>query len=164
MKLSVSMTRRETLLGWVYLLFSMFILPVAVYLINDLLSLQLSDTEVNLIYMGLNFLAIALIFRRFLTASVKSAANKPWRVLAFAAAGFALYYLGSLMVAMVIVFVSPDFMNVNDSAVIGLFEEHSAWMAVSTVLLVPITEETLYRGLLFQGFHITCRILQGFKL
>ena len=75
MKLSISMTRRETLLGWVYLLISLFVLPVALYLVNELLNKPLSDTEVNLAFMGLNFLAVGVIFRRFLTASVKVAAN-----------------------------------------------------------------------------------------
>ena len=35
----------------------------------------------------------------------------------------------------------------------GLFQEHPAMMAFTTVFLVPITEETLYRGLFFQGFQ-----------
>ena len=159
MKLSISMTRRETILGWIHLLFSLFALPVVLYLINGLLNGPLSDTEVNLAFMGLNFLAVGLIFRRFLTSSVKAAANRPWRVLTFAAAGFALYYLGSIAIATVIVFVSPDFSNVNDNAVIGLFQEHAALMSIFTVLLVPVAEETLYRGLLFQGFQRKSRLL-----
>ena len=40
MKLSISMTRRETILGWVYLLISLFVLPVVLYLINGVLTLQ----------------------------------------------------------------------------------------------------------------------------
>lgn len=159
MKLSISMTRRETLLGWVYLLISLFVLPVALYLVNELLNKPLSDTEVNLAFMGLNFLAVGVIFRRFLTASVKVAANKPWRVLAYAAAGLALYFLGSFAIGIVIVFVAPDFSNVNDNAVMGLFQEHAALMAIFTVLLVPVAEESLYRGLLFQGFQRKSRVL-----
>lgn len=159
MKLSISMTRRETVLGWIYLLLSLFVLPVVLYLINGLLNGPLSNTEVNLAFMGLNFLAVGLIFRRFLTSSVKAAANRPWRVLAYAAAGFVLYQLGSILIAIAIVFVSPDFSNVNDNTVIGLFQEHATLMSISTVLLVPVAEESLYRGLLFQGFQRKSRLL-----
>ncbi len=158
MKLSICMTRRETLVGWCYLLFSMFFLPLALVLLNGLLENPLSETEINLVFLGLNFMAVAVIFRRFLTASVKAAWSTPWRCLRFSAFGFALYYLFSLVVAGIILWISPDFSNVNDDTVIGLFEEHPALMSFTTILLVPITEETLYRGLLFQGFQRKSRL------
>lgn len=159
MKLSISMTRRETLLGWSYLLISIFVLPFALVLPNLMLPDPLSETEINLVFMGLNFLAVALIFRKFLTVSVRAAADRPWQVLKSAGAGFAMYYLGSAMIVSVIFRISPAFSNVNDATVIGLFDEHPALMTIATVLLVPITEETLYRGLLFQGFQRKNRVL-----
>ena len=158
MKLSISMTRRETILGWSYLLFSMFFLPLALVLLNEFLQNPLSETEINLIYLGLNFVAVAVIFRRFLTDSVMAAWRTPWRCLRFALFGFVLYYLFSLVIAGVILWISPDFSNVNDDAVINLFEEHKTLMSITTILLVPITEETLYRGLLFQGFQRKSRL------
>ena len=63
------------------------------------------------------------------------------------------------MIVSLILRISPDFINVNDATVIALFDEHPALMTVATVLLVPITEETLYRGLLFQGFQRKSRVL-----
>ena len=158
MKLSIYMTRRETMLGWCYLLFSMFFLPLALVLVNTVLGNPLSETEINLVFLGLNFIAVAVIFRKFLTASVKKALATPWRCLRFAAFGFALYYLFSLAVAALILWISPDFSNVNDDTVLELFQEHPALMSFTTILLVPITEETLYRGLLFQGFQRKSRL------
>ena len=159
MKLSISMTRRETLLGWSYLLISLFLLPIALVLGNQYLQNPLSETEVNLVFLGLNFAVVALIFHRFLTASVQIALDKPWRCLRFALCGFVLYFLCSLLVSAAILYISPDFSNVNDDAVMGLFSEHPTLMSIATVLLVPITEETLYRGLLFQGFQRKSRLL-----
>ena len=159
MKLSISMTRRESTLGWVYLLLSIFVVPTALALANGMLRNPLSLTEINLIFLGLNFLAVALIFRRFLTTSVKAAADRLGRVIGFSALGFALYYAGSLVIAGLVLLIKPDFSNINDDTVIGLFDEHSALMAIATVLLVPITEETLYRGLFFQGFQRKSRLL-----
>ena len=159
MKLSVSTTQRENWLGWIYLLLSLFILPSILFFLNEFLPKPLSDTKIHLINIAINFMAVILIFQRFLTASVKVAANKPGRVLGFAALGFVLYYVLSVVIAGVILRISPDFSNVNDSTVIGLFVEHPALMAIATVLLVPVTEETLYRGLLFQGFQRKSRLL-----
>ena len=159
MKLSISMTRKETLLGWIYLLLNLFVLPLALVLVNQFLPHPLSETEINLVFMGMNFLAIALIFRRFLTASVKSAVNKPWRVLGFAGLGFVLYFLFAMVIGAIILQLAPDFSNVNDDTIIGLFDEHPALMAITTVLLVPVTEEVLYRGLLFQGLQRKNRVL-----
>ena len=65
MKLSISMTRRETLLGWSYLLINIFVLPFALALINVFLNTPLSDTACNLVYFGINFIATVVIFRRF---------------------------------------------------------------------------------------------------
>ena len=158
MKLSISMTRRETLLGWSYLLVSIFFLPLVLVLCNGFLHNPLSETELNLVFMGLNFVAVTVIFRKFLTASVKMAWNTHWRCLRFAVFGFALYYLCSLVIAGIILWVCPDFSNVNDDAVMGLFQEHGAFMSFATIFLVPITEETLYRGLLFQGFQRKSRL------
>ena len=159
MKLSISMNKNEKLLGWIYLVFSLFLLPFLLKLLNSLLGGILSDTIINLIFMVVNFAAVATIFQRFLANSVKSAANKPWRLLGFAVLGIGLYYVLSFVVALVIRHFFPDFSNVNDSTVMGLFSQYPALMTIATVLLVPVTEETLYRGLLFQGFHRKSRVL-----
>ena len=159
MKLSVSMTKNERILGWIYLVFSLFVLPFLLDFINGLLGGILTNTVINLIYMVMNFAAVALIFQRFLANSVKAGANRPWRLLGFATLGLVLYYVLSFVISAVIRHFFPNFANVNDSAVIGLFVQYPALMSVATVLLVPVTEETLYRGLLFQGFHKKSRLL-----
>ena len=159
MKLSISMTRREMLFGWCYLLISLFALPFALALLNGLLQNPLSLTEINLVFTGLNFLIVAVIFHRFLLSSVKIVKERPWRCLVFAGSGFLLYYLSSIVLSMLIVGFFPDFSNVNDGAVMELFQEYPRMMTLSTVILVPITEETLYRGLCFQGLHRKNRLL-----
>ena len=55
--------------------------------------------------------------------------------------------------------IDPEFANVNDQSIAQMAEKHYALMVFFTVLLVPITEETLYRGLLFQGLQRKSRVL-----
>ena len=47
----------------------------------------------------------------------------------------------------------PDFANVNDASIATMMGEHFVITAVGTVLLVPITEELLYRGVVFRGLY-----------
>ena len=159
MKLSISMTRRETLLGWSYLLISMFVLSFAFSFVNSLLPSPLSDTLLNLIYFALNFLSAVVIFHRFLGVSVKAALATPWRCLRFAALGFFLYYLSVTLLGQVTIRLYPDFINVNDTSISQLSKEHYTLWALATVWLVPISEELFYRGLVFQGLQREHRML-----
>ena len=47
----------------------------------------------------------------------------------------------------------PDFSNVNDNAILELSQEHPGLFAFGTILLVPVAEEVIFRGSLFQGFY-----------
>ncbi len=156
MKLSVSMTRRETLLGWSYLLFSLFVLPTILRLTADLLGFPLSPTALNILYFVTNFVCVVGIFHKFLWASVKIAWAKPWKCLWCALKGILCYYLFTFLVSFLIMpLVGPDFSNVNDNSILELAKEHTGIFAFGTVLLVPVAEETFYRGLLFQGNYRT---------
>lgn len=148
------MTRRETALGWCYLLFSMFALPFILVFFPSL-----SVTEVNLIYFFLNFLSVILVFHRFLWVSVKKAARTPWQCLRFAVYGFGLYYLLSLLLSRCILLIDPDFFNVNDASLLDMTREHTTLMILATVFLVPVYEEVMYRGLFFLGLHKKSRLL-----
>jgi len=153
MKLSISTTRRETLFGWIYWLVSLFVLPTVLTLILVLLGQPVSDSTLNLVYFFVNFLAVLGIFYRFLWESLKAAANKPLKCLIVAVVGYIGYFAAMWVVALAITAIEPDFSNVNDNAILGMMGEHTAFMVFGTVFLVPITEETLYRGLLFQSLH-----------
>ena len=147
------------MLGWSYLLFSMFVLPFVISFGTYALGLSISETLLNLIFFGVNFTAVALIFRRFLSASVKVMTSAPWRTLRFAFFGIVLYFAGMHLVSLGILRIYPDFSNVNDEAVSQMTQEYTIVMNLFTILLVPITEETLYRGLLFQGLQRKNRVL-----
>lgn len=159
MKLSISMTRRERLLGWSYLLISMFVLPFALAILNALWDYPLSETELNLVFFGINFIATVVIFRKFLRGCLLEAKKNLWKCLKAALFGFLLYRAGSILFAAVTLLLRPDFSNVNDQNIMGLFQEHPVLLSLWTVFLVPVYEELLYRGLLFQGFQRKSRLL-----
>lgn len=153
MKLSISTTKRQTLLGLSYLLISMFVLPVVLVLCNALLKNPLSETAINLVYFGLNFAVVIGIFHGFLWESLKAFWRAPWKSLRSALIGLALYFGATFVIGFAITHIDPDFVNVNDDNIMGLFDEYAALMTLTAVILVPITEEMLYRGVLFQSLQ-----------
>ena len=159
MKLSISMTRRERLLGWSYLLVCMFVLPVSLALVNLRLDNPLSDAEINLVFFGINVAATGIIFHRFFYASLLAFKENLWKCLKFALLGFLLYWAGSILFSVITLALRPDFANANDQNIMGLLEEYPTLLTLFTIFLVPAYEELLYRGLLFQGFQQKNRLL-----
>ena len=152
MKLSVSTTHKENLLGCGYWLISLFVLPTLLQLAAYLLGTSLSLSVLNILYFVINFACVVGIFHKFLLSSVKIALTKPWRCLWCAGKGLIIYYfLTFLVTVLVYPWVGPDFSNVNDDAIIELAQEHTAIFTFGTVFFVPVAEEVFYRGLLFQG-------------
>ena len=159
MKLSISMSRKEVIFGWLLMVGQLLILPVVAVMLNDMLSAPLSDTQMNIALFALEFLFATIIFRKFLKASARSALRTPFRCLRFAALGLLLYYIGSFLVGLVIGSVDSDFSNINDSNISVLAQDNYTLIFLCTVLLVPVTEELLYRGLIFRGLQKKNRLI-----
>ena len=147
--LSVSMTQREKLLGWVYYPVQLLLLPSLIAVVNQLMASPLSEARMNFVYFALNFLLIVAIFFVFLKNNGKNAIQHPLRCIGAAAVGLVIYWGLSYAVQLLIVLVQPDFFNVNDVSIGAMVQEDFTLMAIGTALLVPVAEETLYRGLMF---------------
>lgn len=152
-KLTVSMTKIETILGWIYLPIQLIAIPLLLVIVNLLLGGPLSEAEINFVFFCLNFICVTVIFRHFLGESAKHALSDPFRCLRSAFFGFILYWVLNLVLGFIILKLYPVFFNVNDDSISGLVQENSALMTFGTVLLVPVAEEVLYRGLIFRGLY-----------
>ena len=152
-KLSIFMTEREYAWGWLYLALELFILPGLISGGNAALPQPLPDAAVNFLFFCLNFLAVAMIFRAFLKRSIARAGRHFSQVLKAVILGFAAYWVGTLVYSTAVYFLFPWFSNVNDGSIAAMAQESFLLMAIGTVVLVPMVEEVLYRGLLFQGLY-----------
>ena len=157
-KLSVSLTQKETIGSWVYLLLYMFLFPSILAWGNMLLPKPLEEAQLNFVYFLVNLLCVAVIGRRFFKASWSVAVKNPFRTLRVTAIGFLLYYCATWLLGLLTVAIRPDFVNVNDSSIISMSREHYLLMGIGTVLLVPPVEEFLYRGLVFGQLYKRSRI------
>ena len=147
------MTKTELIWGWLYLFIQLMILPSILVIGNLILGSPLSDSLLNFLMFAVNFIAVTVIFHRFLWNSLRQALHTPWRCLRGAFIGFALHYLGSFLVNLLISFIYPEFVNVNDQSIISMTQEHFTLMTLGTVFLVPVAEEALYRGLIFRTLY-----------
>lgn len=145
--------QRETRWGLVYLAVSLVVLPALLQAGNRLLAAPLSDARLNFIYYCINFAAVVWIFRRFLGSQLRAALRIPFPTLWYAALG----YLGSRALGEILAYlifrVFPSFVNVNDRSIAQLLNQDFRLMAAATIVLVPIAEETLYRGLVFRCLY-----------
>lgn len=152
-KLSVSLSKKEVIFGVIYMLAELFVLPTLLILGNWFLPNPLSETQLNFIFFALNFIVVTVAFRRFLIENFKILLRNPWRVLRFAGAGLVLYWLGNILVSYLIVGLMPSFSNANDQYIQQMTQDSVMLMTVGTVFLVPVVEETLFRGVVFGALY-----------
>ena len=151
MRLSVTMRKYETVLGWFLVLLHLLILPFGLVFLNEFLANPFSITQLNLVTFVVVFIFAMLIFRRYLKENLRIFMQNIPSCLLTALAGFGIYWVINLAVTFLILLVDPEFANVNDSTISGMMDGNYLPMAIAISLLVPVSEECMFRGLLFQG-------------
>ena len=151
--LPVNLRKSEVTWGLRYLLFELVFLGS---LLSYVLSLFLPDVRsihIDTAYFIINFAVVVGIFRRYLWLSLKHGFTHWSKLLIAAGIGFAVYWVLIIGVDALIYRLFPDFQNVNDAGIAQYTREYFWITAVGTVVLVPLAEETLFRGLLFGTLH-----------
>lgn len=158
-KLSIRTTTTEITLGWIYYVIQLLILPEVIVLCLLLLGLNASSFTLNFIYFCVNFVAFGLIFHQFLWKSLKKAWSAKKKCLKYAGLGFLIYWVLNIVIFSLIIKIYPEYANLNNEAVGSMAQDHFGAMAVATVLLVPMAEELVFRGLIFQAVFNRSRFL-----
>ncbi len=158
-KLSVVPNTNETIFGFIYLAVQLTVLQPILVVIGMLIGVPISEAVLNFLFFAINFICVTILLHRYLITSGKVALENVFGTLRGAFLGFAVYWLLNIFISLLIQKISPDFFNVNDSSIAELTKENYTLMAIGTVLLVPITEEALYRGLIFGRLYNFNRIL-----
>lgn len=154
-RFSVMMTRKEVILGICYLPCYLLLFSVLIQLILSwILPGGATNLLLNVCFYGLNTFCIFLIFHRFLRKNLNLWMSQ-WRSL-LKQVGIALgiYYVISMTVNLLVLLLMPDFVNQNNETVVGILDQQPLLMVVIAVVLAPIIEETLFRGLIFGNLRI----------
>ena len=151
-RLNSSLTKGETAFGWAYLLLHRFLSIPLVYLLAAV-GIHLTTAWLNIAFFTLNFLVVVTVMHKYLASNLRSFGRRFGRCIATASAGFAVYWAVNMLVSIAISLYWPDFANANDVNLKEMSGECYWLFLVCTVLLVPITEETLFRGVLFGSIY-----------
>ena len=146
-------TPNEFVFGFIYFLLQLLVIPGIIVAVNMLLSTAMPEAVLNVLCFAVNFLAVLVIFRKFLRTNFRLLRQTPWHVLRWAGIGFVLYMLGNYLFGWLVTLLDPGFANINDAAIMQMVQDHYGLMTLGTVILVPLAEECFYRGLMFRGIY-----------
>lgn len=151
--LAVRVTSRETAWGYLYLIASLFLLPALLQWCNALLPTPLSKVWFNFIYFVINFCFVFLIFINFYRRSLAYIGQNIPDFLLATVIGFCLYMAANWVLSAIIYHALPDYSNLNDHSVAQMAQDNFWVSALGAVLLVPLAEESLHRGLIFGSLY-----------
>ena len=150
---STKPNRNETISGGIYLAFMLILLPPLLRLFNSLSGNSLSAGKLNFIYYFINFAAVLPIFRKFLLQSLKDALRVPFPTIWLALLGYMGNMALSEILAIFLLILVPTFANINDLNVALMLQEDFSLLTFAIVVLVPVVEETLFRGMIFRNLY-----------
>lgn len=149
--------RFEAIAGWIYLPLYLFFLSIVIGTVCALLGIDIRSEQmqlhINVAYGAFNFIVVALIFRRYLSKSFRAIGHYPGRFCAALFGGFGIYQIGTPLVTMLTELICPTLENVNNASLVTMGRTGKLEMLVYAVLLVPMVEECLFRGLLFTSIR-----------
>lgn len=150
---SGNLTNQETVSGFCYMVFQFLFLSELLTWINGHLAHPLSNAELSFTFYLVNFIAILLIFHDFLSRSLQQATRCPAIFCQAVILGLAAYYSCKYATEWLVRQFLPGFLNYNDQAITDMVNANYFLMAVGTVVLVPLAEECLFRGLIFRNLY-----------
>ena len=156
--LYISMSRTEKILGWLYMAFSLLILPTLLTWFNGKLSDPMNEGTLNFVFYLTNFLFIVCIFHRFLRDSLVSAWRDIWNIIQAVILGYVAYWAASKAMDFVMSYLLPSFSNINDASIAAMAKTNYTLMFIGVVFLVPLAEEVLYRGLIFRNLWQSSKV------
>ena len=145
------MSRGEKVFGWLYLAFQLLLLPSVLTWVNIQLGSPMNQAVYNFVYYVVNFTAMVCIFHRFLRDSLAAAWEDFWNFIQAVVLGFVAYLACSKVFDWVISLIHANLSNINDSTVTAMLRSNYVLMVICVVVLAPVTEELLYRGLIFRN-------------
>lgn len=154
--LGPGLSTAEQVAGFCYLPFYVVLLSWLIQWLSGLFGLGLTTLQINVTYFVLNCLIIWVIFHRFLSRSFH--AIRFWELIQALILGFCLYYGGNWVFQKLIGLLGLTIQSFNDDAILSLVAQNRWVMIVCTVVLAPMVEETLVRGLLFGVIRRQSRI------
>lgn len=154
--LGPGLSTAEQVAGFCYLPFYAVLLAMLLPYAAALVGLTLTDLQLNLCFFVINVVMVWLIFHNFLLRSLRM--TRFWELVQAVILGFVLYYAGNYVLNLLLHLLRVEVTAYNDDTVMALASDNFWVMVICSVLIAPIVEETLVRGLLFGVIRRKSRI------
>lgn len=151
------LSKLETVAGWLYLPFYVVLLNLLLQLANEKFLLGMTAITINIAYFAINLAVVLLIFHRFLRQPFFG--GQFWNFVQTLVLGFALYYAGTWVLQFALSKLAGGITIYNNETVGALISDNQYVMMAITILIAPIIEETLVRGLVFGSIRPTSRVM-----
>lgn len=145
--LGPGLSAAEQVAGFCYLPFYVVLLSLLLQYVSGLLGLKLTDLQLNICFFVINCIMVWVIFHNFLIRSFRGIHF--WELVQALILGFVLYYAGNFVFSLIVGWLKLEITSYNDETVLALAQQSRAVMIVCAVIIAPLVEETLVRGLLF---------------
>lgn len=155
------LTKSETVLGWLYLLVHVIVLPVLIGLMPLVWPGALpSAAIVNTGYYAVGIVWLALFFRKLLRREFDRLCDHFLGCVSGLAMAFFVWYILMMLVQLLFMALGTEIpSNPNDLTIESLAQMDRGPIMVTAVFMAPILEEVLFRGVVFQSIRKKHRIL-----
>lgn len=150
------MTPTQRRLGTVYFPMHYFILPILIGMLGTYIQTPISDVTANMIYYAIGFIFCVTAMFSFLRKGFDTLLDNFLPSLVSMAMGYIFYYILSYGISALMIYIlsNQPVVNPNDQTVTELMQTGSAKSVIAlSVLIAPIVEEVLFRGVLFGGIR-----------
>ena len=155
--LGVSPSAAAQVAGFCYLPFYVVLLAMLLRYLSGLLKLNLTELHLNICYFSINCIVVWVIFHNFLLRSFRGI--RFWELVQAVILGLALHYAGTFAYGLIVSLLKLNLVSFNDETILMLAQQGKTAMIICAVILAPVVEETLVRGLIFGTIRRKSRIL-----
>lgn len=154
--LGPGLSTAEQVAGFCYLPFFVFLLAWLLQYCSELFGLGLTGLQLGVIRYAVNCAVVWIIFRRFLTRSFR--AIRFWELVQAVILGAALFAAGKVVLDLLLGLAGLAAPAYN-ADVLAALPTQNRWVTLACcLLLTPVVEETLFRGLIFGVIRRKSRI------
>ena len=152
------MTRTQIILGWIYLLLHVAVLPFLLGLLAQYWPEPMSEATANLIYYAAGIVFCLTAMFSFLRRSFDRLVDNLRLCLLTILVALMLDYALSGAAALLLMLVDGLVENPNNSAVMEMADQSGGTIKAIGIFLAPIVEEVLFRGVLFGSIRMRSRL------
>lgn len=153
-----TMTKNEKILGWAYLPVHIFLLPL-IFNIYVYQGGSGNEVQVNAAYYGIGLIYVLLFMRRYLRAEFDTLLDNKLLSAVSVVTSYFIYTVLAYGALFLLSILLGDIENPNNEAVENLVTGGRNAMFGVVVIMAPVLEEVLFRGVVFSSLRKKSRVL-----